>query len=145
MAGSARSTAHTRGQKKKEEMDSAFKVFFGSKGFAVAGASSDPRKFGHKGTYACLYVTSYDPLDGTVWRWWSDGKAILTRAVQFSLRMVSAPFSPRHPVESPRPNDIRSLGRPQHYGFPLCSSGPSRDVSLRHHSTGCDQAVTQGG
>ncbi|KAF2113447.1 CoA binding domain-containing protein [Lophiotrema nucula] len=48
MADPRQGIPRTRGQKKKEDMEAAFKVFFGSKGFAVAGASSDPSKFGHK-------------------------------------------------------------------------------------------------
>ncbi|ORX94640.1 CoA binding domain-domain-containing protein, partial [Clohesyomyces aquaticus] len=38
----------TRGQKQAEEMKSALKIFFSSPRFAVAGASSDPRKFGNR-------------------------------------------------------------------------------------------------
>jgi hypothetical protein len=37
----------TRGQKREEEMDTALKTFFSSPRFAVAGASSDPNKYGH--------------------------------------------------------------------------------------------------
>ncbi|PSK33987.1 hypothetical protein B9Z65_8313 [Elsinoe australis] len=33
---------------REEDMDKAAKVFFSSSRFAVAGASSDPRKFGHR-------------------------------------------------------------------------------------------------
>lgn len=32
-------------------MNAAAKTFFSSPRFAVAGASSDPRKFGHKGAF----------------------------------------------------------------------------------------------
>jgi len=39
----------TRGQKRTEDMEAALKIFFSSPRFAVAGASSDPKKFGHKG------------------------------------------------------------------------------------------------
>lgn len=39
----------TRGQKKALEMEAALKTFFSSPRFAVAGASSDPSKYGHKG------------------------------------------------------------------------------------------------
>ncbi|KAH7382748.1 CoA binding domain-containing protein [Phaeosphaeria sp. MPI-PUGE-AT-0046c] len=38
----------TRGQKREEEMEAALKTFFSSPRFAVAGASSDPSKYGHK-------------------------------------------------------------------------------------------------
>ncbi|KAF1960688.1 NAD(P)-binding protein [Byssothecium circinans] len=38
----------TRGQKRSAEMESALKTFFTSPRFAVAGASSDPHKYGHK-------------------------------------------------------------------------------------------------
>lgn len=40
----------TRGQKRSQEMDAALKTFFSSPRFAVAGASSDPSKYGHKGS-----------------------------------------------------------------------------------------------
>lgn len=38
-------------------MESALKTFFSSPRFAVAGASSDPSKYGHKGTYLPTYRT----------------------------------------------------------------------------------------
>ncbi|KAF2002290.1 NAD(P)-binding protein [Amniculicola lignicola CBS 123094] len=38
----------TRGQAKALEMDAALKIFFSSPRFAVAGASSDTSKYGHK-------------------------------------------------------------------------------------------------
>ncbi|KAF2242850.1 NAD(P)-binding protein [Trematosphaeria pertusa] len=38
----------TRGQKREAEMEAAFKTFFSSPRFAVAGASSDSSKYGHK-------------------------------------------------------------------------------------------------
>lgn len=38
----------TRGQPRTEQMEAALKTFFSSPRFAVAGASSDPRKYGHK-------------------------------------------------------------------------------------------------
>jgi predicted CoA-binding protein len=38
----------TRSQKREEEMEAALKTFFSSPRFAVAGASSDPSKYGHK-------------------------------------------------------------------------------------------------
>jgi hypothetical protein len=38
----------TRGQKRDAEMEAALKLFFSSPRFAVAGASSDPYKYGHK-------------------------------------------------------------------------------------------------
>ncbi|KAH4848377.1 hypothetical protein HBI37_043970 [Parastagonospora nodorum] len=38
----------TRGQKRENEMEAALKTFFSSPRFAVAGASSDPSKYGHK-------------------------------------------------------------------------------------------------
>ncbi|KAF9734762.1 hypothetical protein PMIN06_011395 [Paraphaeosphaeria minitans] len=38
----------TRGQKRYLDMDAALKLFFSSPRFAVAGASSDPSKYGHK-------------------------------------------------------------------------------------------------
>jgi hypothetical protein len=40
----------TRGQKRDAEMEAALKLFFSSPRFAVAGASSDPSKYGHKST-----------------------------------------------------------------------------------------------
>jgi hypothetical protein len=40
----------TRGQKRETDMEAALKTFFASPRFAVAGASSDPSKYGHKGT-----------------------------------------------------------------------------------------------
>jgi hypothetical protein len=39
----------TRSQKREADMEAALKTFFSSPRFAVAGASSDPSKFGHKG------------------------------------------------------------------------------------------------
>ncbi|KAH8729024.1 CoA binding domain-containing protein [Phaeosphaeriaceae sp. PMI808] len=38
----------TRGQQREADMEAALKTFFSSPRFAVAGASSDPRKYGHK-------------------------------------------------------------------------------------------------
>ncbi|KAF3037637.1 hypothetical protein E8E12_004924 [Didymella heteroderae] len=38
----------TRGQKRDADMEAALKTFFSSPRFAVAGASSDPSKFGHR-------------------------------------------------------------------------------------------------
>ncbi|KAF1946950.1 NAD(P)-binding protein [Clathrospora elynae] len=38
----------TRAQNRSAEMEAALKVFFSSPRFAVAGASSDPSKYGHK-------------------------------------------------------------------------------------------------
>ncbi|KAF2656898.1 NAD(P)-binding protein [Lophiostoma macrostomum CBS 122681] len=38
----------TRGQKQTADMEAALKTFFASPKFAVAGASSDPAKFGHR-------------------------------------------------------------------------------------------------
>ncbi|USP73573.1 NAD(P)-binding protein [Curvularia clavata] len=38
----------TRGQQRNAEMEAALKLFFSSPRFAVAGASSDPAKYGHK-------------------------------------------------------------------------------------------------
>ncbi|KAL6710983.1 hypothetical protein ACN47E_006858 [Coniothyrium glycines] len=38
----------TRGQKRETDMEAALKTFFSSPQFAVAGASSDPSKYGHK-------------------------------------------------------------------------------------------------
>ncbi|KAJ4291855.1 hypothetical protein N0V90_009751 [Kalmusia sp. IMI 367209] len=38
----------TRGQKRDADMEAALKTFFSSPRFAVAGASSDPSKYGHK-------------------------------------------------------------------------------------------------
>lgn len=46
----------TRGQKKDAEMEAALKTFFSSPRFAVAGASSDPTKFGHKGQIENLNI-----------------------------------------------------------------------------------------
>jgi hypothetical protein len=42
----------TRSQRREEEMEAALKTFFSSPRFAVAGASSDPNKYGHKSTLA---------------------------------------------------------------------------------------------
>ena len=39
----------TRAQKQDIEMEAALRTFFTSPRFAVAGASSDPSKYGHKG------------------------------------------------------------------------------------------------
>ncbi|KAK4934391.1 hypothetical protein LTR28_010674, partial [Elasticomyces elasticus] len=39
------------------DMQSAAKAFFFSPRFAVAGASSDTRKFGHKGTFSAVSIT----------------------------------------------------------------------------------------
>ncbi|EMD64773.1 hypothetical protein GGP41_002953 [Bipolaris sorokiniana] len=38
----------TRGQQHAADMEAALKLFFSSPRFAVAGASSDPHKYGHK-------------------------------------------------------------------------------------------------
>jgi hypothetical protein len=38
----------TRGQQREADMEVALKTFFSSPRFAVAGASSDPSKYGHK-------------------------------------------------------------------------------------------------
>ncbi|UPX20958.1 uncharacterized protein EKO05_0011165 [Ascochyta rabiei] len=38
----------TRDQKRDADMEAALKIFFSSPRFAVAGASSDPSKFGHR-------------------------------------------------------------------------------------------------
>jgi len=40
----------TRGQTREADMEAALRTFFSSPRFAVAGASSDPSKFGHKST-----------------------------------------------------------------------------------------------
>jgi hypothetical protein len=39
----------TRAQKRDTTMEAALRTFFSSPRFAVAGASSDPSKYGHKG------------------------------------------------------------------------------------------------
>lgn len=41
----------TRLQSRESAMEAALKTFFSSPRFAVAGASSDPTKYGHKGQY----------------------------------------------------------------------------------------------
>jgi hypothetical protein len=38
----------TRKQQRDTDMEAALKTFFSSPRFAVAGASSDPNKYGHK-------------------------------------------------------------------------------------------------
>ncbi|KAF2824378.1 NAD(P)-binding protein [Ophiobolus disseminans] len=38
----------TRGQRREADMEAALRTFFSSPRFAVAGASSDPSKYGHK-------------------------------------------------------------------------------------------------
>lgn len=40
-------------------MEAAVRTFFSSRQFAVAGASSDPRKFGHKGKHGLCSVQKH--------------------------------------------------------------------------------------
>lgn len=64
----------TRNQKKAAVMTEALKIFFSSARFAVAGASSDPSKYGHKGNltsnslhrfYAKLLIYRSKSFNGT--------------------------------------------------------------------------------
>jgi predicted CoA-binding protein len=79
----------TRGQKKAGEMEAALKTFFSSPRFAVAGASSDPTKYGHIGTH-CTVVTSFINLH-TYWIY-----VVFAWYLQHSLPVT--PLNPRSPT-----------------------------------------------
>jgi predicted CoA-binding protein len=60
----------TRGQKRESEMEAALRTFFSSPRFAVAGASSDPAKYGHKSKSHCFYSHPTLLTTSTVFAWY---------------------------------------------------------------------------
>jgi predicted CoA-binding protein len=63
----------TRAQKRDIEMEAALRTFFASPRFAVAGASSDPSKYGHKGEQKLCNAVDTEILIGhLVFAWYLD-------------------------------------------------------------------------
>jgi predicted CoA-binding protein len=103
----------TRSQKCEEEMEAALKTFFSSPRFAVAGASSDPNKYGHKST---LIRTPSDTLYEhmltifTVFAWY----------LRHSL--PATPINPRSPTVNILKRDHTTVPSPTALSDPPASS-----------------------
>jgi hypothetical protein len=92
----------TRGQRKATEMEAALKTFFSSPRFAVAGASSDPSKYGHKGMLSFPCFASWISL--------------LTRLIVFAWYLAHSlpvtPLNPRAPNISVASSSYNTTGSP---------------------------------
>lgn len=106
----------TRGQKKEEEMEAALKTFFSSPRFAVAGASSDPNKYGHKSQYrtrSTFFLPSRKTshiYSRTVFAWY----------LRHSL--PATPINPRSPTVNILKQDHTTVASPTALSDPPASS-----------------------
>lgn len=123
----------TRGQKRDAEMEAALKVFFSSPRFAVAGASSDPHKYGHKSTLEYPLPV----LPGSL--------SSLTR--YHSIRLVSPALPPRNAFEPAKPECYHLEPCPHNRAVADSSSGPTsiQLFSVGHYATYSDEAIAQRG
>ena len=100
----------TRGQKRDAEMEAALKLFFSSPRFAVAGASSDPNKFGHRSTLDNLnYILTTTNL------------IIHSCTYMLSIRLVSPALPSRYTSKPTLPQHHRAKSTTHHRPFPDCS------------------------
>ena len=110
----------TRGQKRATDMEVALKTFFSSPRFAVAGASSDPSKYGHKSKHApppILRSTQVPRFSRSqVDQWW------LVFAWYLNHGLPATPLNPRTPTVNILKRDHNTVASPKALSDPPGSS-----------------------